>query len=169
MFQPRRGWRPGAIDKVILRKIRLAKRAAGIIEDNFQVTPGSKKKRTRPASNRSKLSISKDVEEGDRPTLLLHQTKGKYHVEMNPLILNEADDVDVRKPLEIKVIPKRKDDSESGSSTDSSLEVQLICPENYRKKYPRSEVISEDIETEVIESKQTVSLQEKKKVKKGAK
>uniref|UniRef100_A0A1B6C8B4 DUF4776 domain-containing protein n=1 Tax=Clastoptera arizonana TaxID=38151 RepID=A0A1B6C8B4_9HEMI len=132
-LKKRQGWRPGAIPKIIYRRNK--KQSSSIY---VMTRSGKKKIRSKHGLKGTSMSsysgdFQEEVQEEQAPTLCVRQTKGQYLIEMNPLIIDEEENVDVRKPFEISVVPKRSENSLS-KSTESSIEVQLFCPGSVPEK-----------------------------------
>ncbi|XP_011310071.1 uncharacterized protein [Fopius arisanus] len=172
-LKPRVGWRPGALSrtlKEIIKEIR-----AGALEDSRSRSAHSRSR----LKNRSQTSMRKttskrldEEEEEPPPTLHILRRDGTYYVTMYP-IKQETMEVpqleEPMKPLQFKIV-KDRDDSDSGSSTASDIEIEFSPPAAVNRYRRQPDVVHVDIQVkqqEIIDAFKDEG--EKKKEKKGKK
>ncbi|XP_023310511.1 uncharacterized protein LOC111691627 [Anoplophora glabripennis] len=174
-LKPRRGWKPGAIQKSIAAKIRAHREAKGL---GILRLPKFKK-------NKGGIGYDDDGDDvvvTPKPTLQIQKKDGAYWITMNPLkdpktlVDNENPYMECT-PMQFKITKnkKKKDDDdsrlcycdegddESSSSSDSELDIEftppagIIHPERFKKKknivHCEAQYDTKDFEPEKPEAK----------------
>lgn len=158
-FQPRRGWKPGAIGRTIAARIIQHHKAKGIMMSPTLTVLPKKSRMLRDA-----YETESDATIAPKPTLQIKKKEGCYLITMNPLkdpktlVENENPYMDCT-PLQFKIVKNKDkkvkpnddeesalcccgvdDDIKSESSSDSELDIEftppagIIRPERLKRK-----------------------------------
>nr|CAI5856737.1 unnamed protein product [Callosobruchus analis] len=147
--QPRRGWRPGAIQKSIAQRIRAHRQAKGL---GYFRPPKFRKSKGGLGDSSDEIRVH------PKPTLHICKKDGAYLITMNPLkdpyslVENENPYMDCT-PMQFRITKNKKkedgddeskmctcQDEEETSSSDSELDIEftppagIIHPERFKKK-----------------------------------
>ncbi|XP_030763371.1 uncharacterized protein LOC115887951 isoform X1 [Sitophilus oryzae] len=145
-LKPRRGWRPGALTKLIAQRIRAHRQAKGL---GIMHVPNFKKDGTQ-------FDDGADPKVVPKPTLQIQKKEGSYWVTMHPLkdpntlVENEDPYMDCT-PMTFKITKNKKPEEdycacdgeasmEESSSSDSELDIEftppagIIHPERFKKR-----------------------------------
>ncbi|KAL1138893.1 hypothetical protein AAG570_008955 [Ranatra chinensis] len=171
VFHPKRGWRPGAINKQVAELIRAWRKAAGLEVANMEVPAPVRKRKKRGAQEAQALGGGGSTQDHEdrpeierldpvKPTLHVHKREGFYYVSMFPT--RENDDAPSPRPIQFKIDAKKgttgegdDDDSDSDSdddssnsseSSDDSLEIEFVAPAALKRR-PRA-VMKANMETQ---------------------
>ncbi|CAG9837931.1 unnamed protein product [Diabrotica balteata] len=147
-MKPRRGWRPGAIERTIAKRIEAHRIAKGLGKLNIPNFPSRG-----PGRQYDGGSSSSSLHVKPKPTLKIQKKDGVYNITMNPLkdpkTLAENEDPYMEcTPMQFKITKAKKDedsnlchcDDEPESTSDSELDIEftppagIIHPERFKKK-----------------------------------
>ncbi|EFA06328.1 uncharacterized protein LOC659255 [Tribolium castaneum] len=188
-LKPRRGWRPGAIAKIVAERIRKHREAQGL-----QMLELRDFRRGKKGGGAYESGTSINIQ--PKPTLHIKKHDGCYWITMNPLkdphtlVENESPYMDCT-PMQFKIVKNKKEGEEykscfcgegevgEESSSDSELEIEftppagIIHPERFKRKrnvvHCDTQYLATDFEAKSEKSGKKGKKGKKDKKKKGKK
>ncbi|XP_044264730.1 uncharacterized protein LOC123011389 [Tribolium madens] len=188
-LKPRRGWRPGAISKIVAERIRKHREAQGLHMLELKDFRRGKK-----GGGAYESGTSINIQ--PKPTLHIKKHDGCYWITMNPLkdphtlVENESPYMDCT-PMQFKIVKNKKEGEEGykscfcdgeeneESSSESELEIEftppagIIHPERFKRKrnvvHCDTQYLATDFEVKSEGGKKGKKGKKDKKGKKGGK